>query len=162
MWEHCSLRISIDELIELRSTLIVLMSSWFWWVSTIKVLSSWAHVVAIWKNEQENGIGETKGVWRGGWDHGEEGFQMIGTTAIREKRVIEWDMSQIRVLKKGWVHIFFVLKMIGITRIGAKRGTQWDRSQISVSVGPLYFFFFLLPELYSGLNNIAVLKFPNS
>jgi hypothetical protein len=38
-------------------------------VSTIKVLSSWARVVAIWKNVKANGIGETKGVWRVGWDH---------------------------------------------------------------------------------------------
>jgi hypothetical protein len=30
-------------------------------VSTIKVLSSWARVVVIWKNGQENGIGEKKG-----------------------------------------------------------------------------------------------------
>jgi hypothetical protein len=69
MWEHCSLRISIVELIELRLTLIVLMSSFFWWVSTIKAMISWSRVVVIWTNEKENGIGETKGVWRGGWDH---------------------------------------------------------------------------------------------
>jgi hypothetical protein len=29
-------------------------------------------VVAIQTKEQANGIGETKGVWRGGWDHGEK------------------------------------------------------------------------------------------
>ena len=50
--------------------------------------------------------------------------------------------------------------MIGIIRIGAKIGTQWVSSKIRVLVGPLYFF--LTPtELYSGLNNIAVMKFPN-
>jgi hypothetical protein len=29
-------------------------------------------VVSIWKKEQENGLRETKWVWRGGWDHGEK------------------------------------------------------------------------------------------
>jgi hypothetical protein len=102
MWEHCSLRILIAKFIELRYAPIVLMSSLFWWVSTIKELSSWGHVVVIWKNEQENGIGETTTVWRGWWDHGEEGCQMTGTTAIGEKRGIERDRSHIRVSKIGW------------------------------------------------------------
>jgi hypothetical protein len=143
MYEHCSLRITISELIVLRLALIVLMSSWFWWLSAIKILSSWALVVAIWENGQENGIGETKGFWRGGWDHCVEGCQMIGTTVIREKRGIQWDSGQIRVLRKGRSTKKIVLRMIGITEIGVKRGTPWDRSQISVfRWGPLYFFFF--------------------
>jgi hypothetical protein len=75
-------------------------------------------VVVIWKKEQANGIGETKGVWRGGWDHGEKGCQMIGTIVIRAKRGI-----QIRVSETVRVHKKIVLKMIGITGIGGKRGT---------------------------------------
>ena len=69
MWEHCSLRISRVELIELMLEVISLMSSLFWWLSEIKELSSWALVVAIWKNGKENGIRETKWAWRDGWDH---------------------------------------------------------------------------------------------
>jgi hypothetical protein len=130
MWENISLRISIDELIEIRLKLIFLMSSWFWGESEIKVLSSWARVVSIWTNEQENGIGETKGFWRGGWDHKQEGFRMIGTTMIRAKRRIQWDRVQMRVSEKGRVHKKIVLKMIGINGIRVKRGTYWDRSQI--------------------------------
>jgi hypothetical protein len=103
MWEHSSLRISIAELIELRLALIFLMSSWFWWVLAIKVLSSWACVVAIWKNEQANGIIKTKGVCRGGWDH-MEGCKMTVSTTIRVKMGIQWDRGQIRVSKKGRVH----------------------------------------------------------
>jgi hypothetical protein len=66
MWEHCPLRISIVELMELMLALRYLMSSLSWLLSTIKVLSSWARVVVIGTKEKENGIGETKGVWRGG------------------------------------------------------------------------------------------------
>jgi hypothetical protein len=47
MWEHCSLRISIVELIEIMLALIVVMSCLFWWFSTIKALCSWARVVVI-------------------------------------------------------------------------------------------------------------------
>jgi hypothetical protein len=104
MWEHCSLRISIVELIELMLALIVLMSSLFWWLSAIKALSSWARVVVIWTNEQENNIRETKGVWRGGWYHGEKGCQMIGTTTIKAKGGIQRDRIQIRVSEMGRVH----------------------------------------------------------
>jgi hypothetical protein len=107
-------------------------------------------VVVIWINVKANGIGGKKGVSRGGWDHEEEGFQMIGTTAIKEKRRIQKDRSQIRVSEMGRIHTKKnVLKMIGITGIGAKRGTQWDRSQISVSAGPLFLCFFLLLWSYT-------------
>jgi hypothetical protein len=64
---------------------------------------------------------------------------VIGTTAIRLKRGIQWDRGQIRVSKKGSGPLKnIVLKMIGTTGITEKRGIQWDRSQISVSAGPLY------------------------
>jgi hypothetical protein len=54
MWEHCSLRISRVELIELMLEVISLMSSLFWWLLAIKELSSWVLVVAIWKKGADN------------------------------------------------------------------------------------------------------------
>jgi hypothetical protein len=76
--------------------LIVLMSSLFWRLSKIKVLSSWVWVVAIWAEEKigrrvctknitgegyhdrwgkernPKGYVENKGVGKGGWDHREK------------------------------------------------------------------------------------------
>jgi hypothetical protein len=54
---------------KIRFEFIFLMSSLLHRLSTTNVLSSWDRVLAIWKNGQENGIGGTQGVRRGGWDH---------------------------------------------------------------------------------------------
>jgi hypothetical protein len=50
-----------------------------------------------------------------------------------------------------------MLKIIGIKMIREKRGIQWDRSQIRVWAVPILLFFSSV-ELYSDLNNIALLK----
>jgi hypothetical protein len=52
------------------------------------------------------------------------------------------------------------LKMNGTTMIRRKRGSQWNTSQIRVSSIPWLFFTFV--ELYSDMNNTAVLKGPKS
>jgi hypothetical protein len=71
-------------------------------------------------------------------------YQMIGITMIREKRGIQRNRSQIRVLEIGRVHKKIVLKMRDIIGIGVKRGTHWNKSQISVPTRLLHFFCLLL------------------
>jgi hypothetical protein len=66
-------------------------------------------VVVIWTKEQENGIGETKGVWRGGWDHEEKRVSNDRYHYDQGEKGIQRDRSQIRVsemvgsTKKMWV-----------------------------------------------------------
>jgi hypothetical protein len=59
-------------LIEIRLELIFLMSCWFWWLLTIKLLSSWALVVAIWKNGRKMVYGK------------QNGFGGVGGTTVKK------------------------------------------------------------------------------
>jgi hypothetical protein len=62
-------------------------------------------------------------------------------------RGIQWDKSEIRVLRRVWVHSVKNekgLKMIGITMIREKRGIKWDRSQIRGQERPIFLIFLLL------------------
>jgi hypothetical protein len=52
--------------------------------------------------------------------------------------------------------------MIGMIAVRAKRGIQWDRAQILVQKGSRVFLFLTVADLYFDMNNIAILKGPNT